>query len=266
MLARPAGYGMECADLGSWLFLLGHHIAKAYPEVDPCIYQRRDNRIAMMRNNCVKASLEAEAGYMLMIDPDARMDAYVKRGDAKNYVGRFRPFFDEAWSFMQAHRIDHPPCVLAAPACGPPPENAVQVFKQDERGRLVKLTRDEAAEQTGWTRVGAVGTHAMLIDMRVFDRMDHPYFDDIFTDNTHTELKRGQDVYFCRNCMELDIPVLVNFDCWTDHWQNVPIPMPGADGHMGDLMGQVPSPRRRSSPPPPPTDTENKPPNFTCWE
>ena len=257
LVARIAGYGMECADLGTWLFLLGHHIRGTYPEIDLCVYQRRDARIAMMRNNCVKEALEKGCGKMLMIDPDARMDPYVETDGHGGYKTRFRPFFDEALGFMRGRQADGAHYVLAAPACGPPPDTAVQVFRRCPDGSNQKIPRKEAESMTGWHRVGAVGTHAMLIDMHVFDHMDHPYFDDTFTDNSHTQLHFGQDVYFCRKCVEQNIPVLVNFDCWSDHWQHVPIKRPGvteAESSLyEDCSGQRQSPK------------ETKP-TYKCWE
>ena len=186
-----------------------------------------------MRNLAVKFAREQNCRWLYMIDPDAHVDPYVQY-KPEGYGNRFRPFFDSAWGFMQAHKKDVGPCVLAAPACGLPPKRDVQVFRKHPRERngnyrITKISREQAAGLTGWHRVGAVGSHMLFIDMRVFDRLNHPFFNDVFKDHTETELHRGQDVHFCRKCIDVKIPIFVNFNCWSDHFQYAPVRRPGVE-------------------------------------
>ena len=260
-LARPSSRKTEYASLGSYLYLLGCNITRHYPEITTCLYEVHESRIVLMRNMIVAEAKKQGCGKIYMIDPDARLDFYVRRNPDGSYANRFRPFFDLAWAFMREHREDIGPCVLGVPARGCSPQNEVQVFRRAPGDSLTKIPNEEAKHLTGWYRVGAVGTHAMLIDTNVFSRLEHPYFEDVYRDNTHTQLWRGQDVTFCRKCTLVDIPVLVNFDCWSDHWQDECVRMPGAeDAPVHDI------PKEWSSPPqsqPAPNDTE---PKYTVLE
>jgi hypothetical protein len=298
-IARPSSWKTEFACMGSYMYQLGDNIRANYPELrgKVCLYEVHESRIVLMRNMIVAEARKRGCGKIFMIDPDARLDFYVREspdyqrahalkpflrsvqatGDQayidrlrpvfeyvqehqkKRYANRFRPFFDEAWAFMQAHKDDVGPCVLAVPARGCSPKNDVQVFRRTKEDKMVKIPSGEAAGLTGWHRVGAVGTHAMLIDTNVFARLEHPYFEDQYRDPTHTELWRGQDVMFCRKCCQADIPVLVNFNCWADHWQHECVRMPGAEeAPVHDIPTQWCSPPPQSAP-----DTE---PQYTVQE
>lgn len=232
-IARPSSRKTEFATVGSYMYQLGCRITRYYPEITTCLYTVHESRIVLMRNLIVAEARRLGCGKIYMIDPDAWPDPYVREREDSHgrfsYENRFRPFFDSAWAFMQAHRTDIGACVLAAPARGCSPDNDVQVFQRVPDDCLRKISTDKAEPLTGWHRVGAVGTHLMLIDTEVFARLEHPYFEDVYRDNTHTNLWRGQDVMFCRKCNDQDIPVLVNFDCWCDHWQDECVRMPGME-------------------------------------
>lgn len=256
-IGRPASRKTESTSLGTWLCKLGLNIGRHYPEISLTISEIHESRIVLMRNLIVQMAREARCGRIVMVDPDAFPDPYVKLTGVDPqgrsvYADRFRPFFDAAWSFMQANRREMGPMVLAAPARGCSPDNDVQVFARTKDDRLIKIPSDEAKNLTGWHRVGAVGTHLMLIDTEVFARLEHPYFEDVYRDITHTKLWRGQDVMFCRNCNEQDMPVVVNFDCWSDHWQDECVRMPG----MEKEPRQPPAapPHQQQTPPAPDTE------------
>jgi len=205
-LTRPAGYGTETVKLGTWLFVFGMNLAKHYPQVHPFLHEASSHRIGQMRNMAVEYARSENCKYLLTVDPDAWPDPYVRWNPKRGFQNRFRPFWDEAWRFMQEQAEQVGPCVLAAPACGKPPAEDVQVFARVPGGRLPKIKREYAQTLRGWERVGAVGTHMMLIDMRVFDRLEPPYFEDQYTAIDHVTLKRTQDVKFCKKCYEADVP------------------------------------------------------------
>ncbi len=262
-IGRPASRKTEFTSLGTWLCKLGLNIGRHYPEVSLVISEIHETRLVLMRNLIVQMAKEAQCGKILMVDPDAFPDTYVKLTGVDPqgrpvYADRFRPFFDAAWSFMQANRREMGPMVLAAPARGCSPDNDVQVFFRTTDGRMIKISNDEAKKQIGWHRVGAVGTHLMLIDTEVFSRLEHPYFEDVYRDNTHTKLWKGQDVMFCRKCNEQDMPVIVNFDCWSAHWQDECVQMPGMEKER-----RQPSPAVAPSQQAPPQPTPNTEPSYT---
>ena len=207
-IVRPTGFRLQCPELATWLMELAFKIASA-GDIDIVSIQGQNWRVPMLRNKAVQDAREAGCQYMLMVDPDAVPDRY---GGS---------FWSEAWPLIQ----QHPAQVLASPAVGPYPDRLVNVFKRHQ-GKLHRLSH-KATELSGWHEVDAVGTHLMLVGMEVFDRIEPPYFHDIYTDAAETELVQTQDVYFCEKVRAADMKVMVNFSCWSGHWQNSIVDPPG---------------------------------------
>lgn len=65
----------------------------------------------------------------------------------------------------------------------------------------------------------AVGTGLMLIDMRVFEKMEQPWF--AFSHHPDGSLDYGEDVWFCKRVRE------AGFEVWCD--PTIPV------GHIGDF-------------------------------
>lgn len=63
---------------------------------------------------------------------------------------------------------------------------------------------------TGLEEVSHVGTGVMLIDMRVFDQIELPYFE--LRPEPGKIKPKGEDVYFCHKLGEAGIPVFVDHD------------------------------------------------------
>ena len=63
--------------------------------------------------------------------------------------------------------------------------------------------------------------------LRFFDRLGQPYFTDTFTDQSDSQLRWSQDVYFCQQCARAGIPIFVNWDSPAGHWQLEVVEMPG---------------------------------------
>lgn len=161
---------------------------------------------------------EAGSNYLLFIDPDMVPDAYL--GHDPNAT----PIWKTFWEFMQDH---DGPCVLAAPYCGQPSQNHVQIFSPNGEGSLKRVSRKQAETLHGWMQIGGAGTGFMLIDMRVFDVIKPPYFHDTYKDETESELQNSQDVSFSKLCWAAGIPMYANFDCWCDHQQMTTLKRPG---------------------------------------
>ncbi len=176
-------------------------------------------RIGMMRNGLITRALQppVSATHILMIDPDMVPDRYLGSDE------RAKPFWSEAWPFI----LDNPNAIAAAPYCGEYPERKIHVFADNEAGKSVRVTHVQAARLEGWQEVRGVGTGLMLMNAGIFRKMRQPWFDDSYTDRTHTELRRSQDVLFCEKASAAGIPTYVNFDCPCGHWQNSVVDMPG---------------------------------------
>lgn len=191
---------------------------RKYPEItDIDFYQVANCRIGMMRNMCVMHAQECGADVLLFIDPDTVPDCYLRKDR------RARPFWHEAWTFLKAN----PGSIVAAPYCGTPPESPVHVFSRNEQGNVKRLSRERAQGLDGWYAVDAVGTGLMLMDMAVFEKLDQPYFRDVYTDQSGVKLRYSQDVDFCLRCRAAEIPIYANFSCWAGHWQLAPVGKPG---------------------------------------
>jgi hypothetical protein len=167
------------------------------------------------------ASLEAKkAGFdfLLMLDNDQAPDLFVgHEPDAK-------PFLPTAIDFALAH---DGPCLVGAPYCAGPPNQDPVVMKTREycpdmpggQGKKIdRYTRDEAAVMTGITRVAALPTGCLLIDMRVFDRLAPPWFYYEYADPPYnTKLASTEDVVFTRNGDWVGVPQFCAWNCWAGH-------------------------------------------------
>lgn len=82
-------------------------------------------------------------------------------------------------------------------------------YRLDEAGPLYTRPGD-----SGLVEVSHVATGAVLIDMRVFDGIDMPWFqfDWLCDDPTKPPRIQGEDVYFCKKVRAANIPVHVDQD------------------------------------------------------
>ena len=217
-VARPTGYRMQHADISTWLMQFAFRLRDDSPDIrEVQFYNVGNPRILMMRNLCVKDAVAGGCSHILFVDPDMVPDKYVGRDPTA------KMFWLEAWTFIK----EHPGSVVAVPYCGPPPDEVIHVFVKNDKGDLVRLPRAAAQKLSGWKGVEAVGTGLLLADMSIFQKIPHPYFDDVYLDDTKTKLHFSQDVYFCLKCREHGIPIYVNFDCWAGHDQTICVDKPG---------------------------------------
>ena len=177
-----------------------------------------DTPITMTRNLSIKRAKEGNFDFLLMIDSDMGPDNYLSRPGAK-------PFFQSSFDFMIKHAG---PSIVAAPYCGPPPDENVYIFhtprmetRKDKLGwRLAMIPRESAAQRAGMEEVIALPTGLMLIDMRAIDMMKPPYFDYEWADAPfNTEKASTEDVYFTRNASFAGVKVYSNWDAWATHWK-----------------------------------------------
>ena len=78
-------------------------------------------------------------------------------------------------------------------------------YSKDKTGKV--YTR---MESTGLEEVSHLGTGIMLIDMRVFDLIDLPFFE-LRADGDHVRPK-GEDVYFCHKCADAGLKLYIDHD------------------------------------------------------
>lgn len=186
-----------------------------------------DTPITMSRNRVQREASRAGFDLLLMVDSDNFPDLYVGRDpEAKS-------FWDVAFNAIYDH-WERGPLVIAAPYGGPPPNEEPYVFHwtdgetagADEHDmKLSMLTRSEAAQASGLHPVAALATGLMMIDMRVFEYLEPPYFYYEWTDQYQTQKASTEDVTFTRD-VSLAVwsalgynPLRCAFSSWAGHWK-----------------------------------------------
>lgn len=181
-LARFPGQNQEHPDSAGYMMKLAARLARDDLPVVP--FRLSDTPITMSRNRAVRFALEAGCDYLLMLDADMGPDPARPDGSLA-YPGAV-PFWDAAYGFLTASR-DKFPAAVAAPYCGPSPDQCVYVFEwkakkaptPDVTGAHFKLAmfdREQAAIRGGIEEVAALPTGLILYDTRVFRTMPPPWF------------------------------------------------------------------------------------------
>jgi hypothetical protein len=214
MIARFPYQNAEVPDIADWLVPTVLEMKKdpSIGEIGHCRVD--DTPITMTRNRVLKQALDLGFDHVLMLDSDMRPDLYPAMPG----------FWKEAWSFARQHQG---PCLIAAPYCGPPPDECVYVFQWTRRQEgnpnpdfhLQLFTREQAALKKGIEEVAALPTGLILIDLRVCSRVKPPWFRYEWTDVYEQQKASTEDVYFTRNCSLSGIPVYVTWDAWAGHWK-----------------------------------------------
>ncbi len=223
-VARFPGSGSERMEAVGWLITTICEMKKDERISDVVSLVYADTPITMTRNRAVLDAQKAGCHYLLCIDSDMAPDA--------SYRGA-KPFWDTAWGFMMRRRHykqvgnakEQPPATIAAPYCGPPPEECCYVFHlaSAESGtpelnfRLEMVPREWAAIKTGIEQVEAIATGLILYDMRVFDVLPHPWYRYEWEDEYEAQKATTEDVYQTRNASLLGLPQYCAWDCWAVH-------------------------------------------------
>ena len=195
--------------------------AKGEPRIDK-VWSKffSDTPLTMLRNQIVQTAKRIGADLLVMVDSDMKPDLY----DGKP---RFMP---TAFDFQYEH-YERGPLVLMAPYGGPPPHEVPYVFywanqMNDAAQPDMKMemyTRHEAATRSGIEPIACGPTGLIMIDMRVFDILTHPYFDYEYADKTESEKVTTEDCYMTRNVALYGQQLLgynpchILWDCWAGH-------------------------------------------------
>jgi hypothetical protein len=207
-----------------------------------------------------------DVDYLLMVDSDMGPDYLL--GDDPTAT----PFWKTAWEFMMERREqeqalddemfgktyqgktpdcqvhadwmkrelfeNYPPATIAAPYCGPPPDEGCYVFQwhsmetatPNPSFRLQMINREDAAIRSGIEEAAALPTGLILYDARVFKVLEEnnglPWFDYEYEDKYEMAKATTEDVYQTRNASMLGMPQYVAWNCWAKHhkWKGVEKP------------------------------------------
>lgn len=228
LIARQPFQRAEDPDVADWLVNTVVRMKQDKRISDVFLYRKDDTPAPMVRNDVVERLKQCGADYLLIIDNDMKADAYLP-GQPSDYGAlgsepTAKPFWDSSFEFA----INHDgPCIIGAPYCGPPPFECVYVFQwiSNQTGHpntdhgLQMFPREDAARRMGIEEVAALPTGLMLIDRRVFDILDPPYFKYEWRDKTESRKASTEDVYFTRDASLAGIKNYCNWDAWAGHWK-----------------------------------------------
>jgi len=219
-VARPVGDGWERCEVGNALVEI---VKNRYedPELSAILNDiwhlpvlRYPTSVA--RNFVVKVCQEKGLDYLFFIDADAGVSE-----------GTFKAFL----KFL----IEQPvPSVVLAPAVAA--DGQIQVFRAVtdqprsdvplEHWRFERYQRDYASMLKGFTRIVAGGTHVMMIDVRVFQKLKKPYFH-YGTNADGTELTSTEDIAWMRKLLHAGVPVFCGWDYPAAHFKEIRLLVPG---------------------------------------
>lgn len=196
-------------------------------------FVKSDTPITMTRNQALAKAQAENCDYCVMIDSDMHPDCISPNDGAK-------PFWETSWDFIRNNKCG----MIAAPYCGPPPEESVYIFRwqtqQDQRPnvnmKLEMYDRHTASTLRGIQEVAALPTGLCIIDMRAVKELKHPWFDYEWKDRygrgeekcphccspipgERMDKASTEDVYFSRNLWYAGWPVHCNWDAWAGHYK-----------------------------------------------
>lgn len=220
MVARPTGNGWERTEIGTTLVeivgcsLLDPEVAPHIEDIVHAPIQRFPTSVA--RNLIVQKAKETNCDFIFMLDVD---------GAPKE--GTFKFFF----AFLRAQPV---PSIIAAPYCSG--DGNVQVFRfftnqfrkePLDSWQIDRIPRDSAIRETGVERVASIGTHCIMFDTRVFDKLPKPWFSYDYNPD-QTAVHETEDCWCMRQALYADIPVYCAWDYRAGHYKElrVDLPMP----------------------------------------
>ncbi len=230
--AQFPGSGSSRKETNAWVVRTVRAMDKdpRIKKVESLTYE--NTPIPMLRNLSVLEARQASCDYLLMVDSDLSPDLP---------YADMEPFWDVAWAFMMNRRAEEepwmdanlqvarhplPPATIAAPYCGPPPDECCYVFQWTTKEtdspnpnfRLEMVPRELAAIKSGIQIQAALPTGLILYDMRVFDILPPTWFEYEYGDPPFNSRKvTTEDVYQTRNASMLGLPQYCAWSSWAGH-------------------------------------------------
>jgi hypothetical protein len=188
----------------------------AHPEMlqDVLVWCEQKTPAPVARNCIVKEAQKRNVDILFMIDDD--MGPPVLPGPDGPHS-----FFEFACNFLMDQST---PSVIAVPYVTAPPQEDVLVFDwasmesatADIPWKLARIPREDAARRTGTQRVANIGTGCIAYDMRVFRKIQKPYFNYQFNDDM-TVVLETEDCWNGRLLFTAGVPVYCAWDHWSLH-------------------------------------------------
>lgn len=221
-IARPSDRGWERTEIGTFLFQ-ATEASTQNPEIAPYIQNLLHIPLckfptSVARNILVRECQKIGVDYLMMVDCDGEIDNGGRQEDGKVRPGTFEVFFQ----FLMKQSK---PSVIAAPYCSGDGQVQVLKFTTDQpmnhpldSFKITQTNREYAVTKTGFERVDSIGTHCIMFDMRVFEKIDKPYFSYQYNPD-ETEVIETEDCWCMRHLFYAGIPVYCSWDLWAGHWK-----------------------------------------------
>lgn len=181
-----------CVPGSNWKAGFGQAVSNMCINFQRAHYQGGDKRIEVfcvsgsllpdVRMRCVAEAAKWDATHMLFLDDDMTF-----------------PF--DALQCLLRHNVP----VVGANYSRRQLPLTTTAYKADKSGPLYTRPGD-----TGLVEVSHLGTGIMLIDMRVFELLELPFF--AFEHFNDGKQLRGEDVYFCHKLIEAGVKIYVDQD------------------------------------------------------
>lgn len=163
-------------------------------KTDNWIYLRPQfpsQNIADIRNAIVKQAKHAGVTHLLMIDTDQTFDQNL----IEDLLTRM---MENEYQILggKVHRRYEPYDPI--------------LYEFDEKKNKYHLMNDDKWINEDCVEVAATGGGCLLIDMKVFEKIEYPWFKFIKTEESELNQPIGEDVYFCRKLKEAGISIFVD--------------------------------------------------------
>lgn len=173
--------------LEDWM-RLAYHCGRRLPQYEFVLAIKTKSEQFRARNAIVEAARQVNADWLLMLDDDMVINPDITTGpsDAYGFIERLIAHDKDICGALYYQRGGHCSAVLMAKI---PDAKGYRFLRDDE------LTG-------GLQRVDVAGGGCLLIKMRVFDKLNHPYF--------APEHEFGTDIQLCRQA------TAAGFEVWAD--------------------------------------------------
>lgn len=110
------------------------------------------------------------------------------------------------------------PCIVGVPYLIAPGLPAVELLSDDI----------SVFDLKGIQRVKNIGTHLVAYNLKVFDYISHPYFEDKYN-HEYTARTDTEDTVCHKKLYDAGIPIYCHFDYWTDHIKDKKLTKPSTN-------------------------------------
>jgi 2-polyprenyl-3-methyl-5-hydroxy-6-metoxy-1,4-benzoquinol methylase len=215
-------YGPVAPELLEDWFRFAFHLGRRMPQYDFITAIRAKSEQFRARNQIVDAARQHNADWLLMLDDDMILNPYVTQGPTDDYGFLAK---------LLAHDKDICGALYYQRTGGCEP---VLMLEAGEGG--YRFLRDDEVTH-GLQPVDVAGGGCLLIKMRVFDKVQFPYFE--------PEYQFGTDIQLCRKATQRGFQVWADTSIELGHLREERVIVTSRNRRQFQLSGALPGEARR---------------------